>query len=342
MANDIAQGTKLKGHALTEAIDFLEEGLDQLLEPLHDEVKAAERWRRTVDDASNDFYERYKREYIDGEHYGEFNKAILELMALLEIPYIGQVISMIAKTIKNASRYAFKWIGEGVRLLLKMEKRQPEKPPELRIITDALNTYLETLKGIVDGLKDDIQTKHDGRQARARDRRRLAWDEIGRTLDNAGFRDHYFETWSASYDQYQKRVEKLTQETALKLYQKIAEDPSRLKKMRGIRLATDVVATVLVVIQGGLTWTDMVMGPLVAPVLQLILEAGLGRYVEYQKSQLRKQQLNVFKEVVGGSLVNPIYDLFQPSVGPDQLEQARRDVGLLRSASLAVVNAVEG
>lgn len=318
VADEITRGTDLKRQALRGAIGFLDRRLDEALAPLWNEVAQARRWSQLVDQlAETHFYGRYKREYLDGEKYVDFNQTLVKLMDLLEIPGIGGIIAGVSKGLKVVSQFVVRSIVTGFRMVFTRGDSAARKGPELEVVALAFEDWIDSLRAQAQVLAEREQNP--------------AWARIHKTLEDPDFMHDYGDALGAAYQSYRQRMDQVTGTRARALFDLISKKPALLNTLRGLKVTLDVGTTALIVSSGGLNWTDAVIGPLVAPLQRLILEFGLDQYLATQKMQLKQDQQAALREVADQRMIAPIRNLYPTAIDQAALAAARTDLNTLRA-----------
>jgi hypothetical protein len=328
VANDVADGALLKRRALRGTLEFLDRRLDDALAPLWSDLALSQRWEEQVDRLSRErFYERYRREYLDGEKYVDFNQTMLKLMDRLEMPGIGPIISGVSQGLKAVSRFVFGSIAKGVGwIFTRGGARAPKTGPELEIVAEAFDDWITALRG-------EAQTL-------AQNDPHPAWHGIARALDRLLASPEYVEGLASSYQQYRESMDQITSRRAQALYEQIATRPALLNTLRGLKVTLDVGTTALIVSSKGINWTDAVIGPLVVPVQRLIIEFGLEQFVTLQKAQLKHEQLAALRAVIQSRMMDPVRALYQPAAVAAELTGARTDLATVSVALRGILDPV--
>ncbi|GIW89520.1 MAG: hypothetical protein KatS3mg108_3844 [Isosphaeraceae bacterium] len=315
VAAELATGPRLRHAALLGGSQMLQRHLDQILAPLHAALTRHRDWESRVASLTRSaFLDPYRRDYLDGERYVEFNQALVKVLDLLEVPGIGPIVSGVSRGLRSASRWVFATVARGVQGLFGI-RSTARRGPELDAIAHAFERWIEALRGEAQSLA-----------AQSTD---PAWPAIVRTLASPSFLPHLADSLGAAYLDYRARIDQITSDRAHTLYNLITQRPRLLTALRGIKLSLDVGTTSLIVASGGLDWTDAVVGPLVAPLQRLALEAGLDPYLQLQKTQLKQQQLAALTQLVEQQLVQPVQSLYHVPATTADLAAAAADAALL-------------
>lgn len=323
VAADIARGVALKKRALRGAIQFLDRRLDDLLAPLEAEVSVTEYWHDIVERTTRrEFYDRYRRDYLEGEKYVDFNQTLVKLLDLLEVPGIGPIISAISKGLRSVSTAIVSTAATALRSFFRVKPAPEIRAPERDVVVACFEHWLETLK-------NEAQVQADrGRHA--------AWGRIALQLGSYDFIMNFTKELGAAYIAYRERMDEITDQRARALYEIIRGNPKLLHSLRGLKLALDAGTTTLIVASHGLNWTDAVIAPLVIPVQRLLLEYGVEKYMDVQKARLKEDQFAALTEMTETHMVTPVRRLFVSAVSPEEMEAARRDFDMVKAAAMEI------
>jgi hypothetical protein len=313
----------LKKRALRGAVRFLDRRLDDLLAPLKAELSVTEYWHAIVERATRqEFHDRYRRDYLEGEQYVDFNQTLVKLLDLLEVPGIGPIISTISKGLRALSTAIVGTAASALRAVFRAKPAPQVRAPERDVVVACFEHWLGTLR-------NEAQVQADRGQ-------HAAWSKIASRLGSYDFIVSFTKDLGAAYVAYRERMDRITDERARALYEIIRRNPKLLHSLRGLKLALDAGTTTLIVASHGLNWTDAVIAPLVIPLQRLLLEYGLERYLDVQKARLKDEQLAALTEMIEANMVRPVRRLFVGAVSPEEMAAARRDFDLVRSAALKV------
>jgi hypothetical protein len=320
VAREASRGAELKRQALRGAVGFLQRHLDEALRPLADEAERAARWAGTVERITAEHVlEPYRRDYLEGVRYGEFNRTLVHVMGLLQVPWVGPVVDLAGKVVRTPIRLATGL----VRRLAGAGEKTPKLPPEQQVLREAVETWLAALKAEA--------------QALAGAEPQPAWAEIVRRLDGEAFRRDLLGRFEDGFQTYRVDLEETVRRRAAAIFRKLEEDPKRLNTLRGANLAANLFTVALVIKSWGIDWSDAVIGPIVAGLWQNLLEWGLGRYLETQRAGLLHEQYEAIRGLVEARLASPARALFPASVRAEDLLAARRDFATVQEAVSRIV-----
>lgn len=319
---DLRDRRGLKRAALAGGLDFLDAHWDELLAPLLAEANVGLEWARAVDRlARQEFFERYRRDYLDGRDYSDFSLAVVKLLDLLEVPGIGTVVSIVSTAIKQP----FQWMMSGLRSLIGTQQ-EPPKPPEEEVVIAAYERWLAALKA--EAQEQAQATGHP------------AWRDVTARLDSSRFLLSLEERLAQAYIRYRDEMTRLIDQRANELYQYVEERPLLRHTLQGSKTLADLLSAVAVVKMGGMDLSPMLLYPAVAPLVRFVLEQVGEGFMELQKEALKREQLEALKSVLETEMLAPMRELFQAGVSGDEIAAARRDWQTLREALRGVGAAI--
>ena len=311
-------GATLKRSALHGSVRFLTRRIDEVFRPLERESEAAAVWEQTVTKITQiEFLDRYRSEYLYSQRYSEFNQALIYLMELLEVPWIGPVMKLLRSVIRAPLRLV---TGLVSRLWWRSAAATATRPPEHDVVTQLFDAWLPALKS-------EAQTQ-------AATRLHPAWQNIVQGLEERKFRDDLAKNLEAAYQTYHREIDAEVQRRSREIYTTVEQNPTLLHTLRGTNLLVDAATLVLVIQAGGIDWSDAVVGPIVAGLRRVLLDAGMEVYLERQKRALQDQQYTAIQQLVENALVKPVHALFVREVQTEDLETARQDFAVVKAAAL--------
>lgn len=251
--------------------DFVQHHWPQWMAPIELESEAQDNWQKAVDDAIENAKERYATRYLNNpQKYDTFNKAIAELLTLLEIPGIASTLSATRSVVTWPARKLFK-LGRSIK-----ERGVEPADQELEVLDLILEQTLTTLQGHI--LVE--QQESQGTQT--------YWASMQKALTQN--KDLIRGQYTQRAEQIQKEFEPRIDEAAQQLYVQLQDQPMLLNTLRAARASTDAAAVVLAVKSGGLAPADLVIAPAMLSVTTLLTESALGQYMERSKNQLKEEQ----------------------------------------------------
>lgn len=310
---------ELRRQAERGGIQFLRQHLDACLAPLKAEAEIAAAWGREVQQAAQrEILDRYRRDYLDSQEYGDFNLAMLRLLDLLELPVIGQFVSFTARLIRMPVQWAF----QGVRSLFVDQADEKQKSPEEEVVLEAYEQWLRTIRGVAQARREQADTVDE----------RKAWDEITRRLNSQALLDEMEDDLAQAYVKHRERMAELIDERADAVWESIQDRPALRHTLQGSKFLLDAAATLGAVLANGLDPYDLLIAPLVAPIMRYLLEMVGEQYMEQQKELLKDEQLAALSEVIEQSLLRKTRGLYTATVSDEQLAAAHAHLETLAAA----------
>jgi len=278
---------------------FIQHHWQSWIEPIERERNAHNNWKEAVDRAVEDAKKRYATRYLNNpEKYETFNKAIAELLTLLEIPGLADALTKTRSVVTWPVRKLF---GMGRKLT-----QSNDKPNDLEL--DTLDLILEQTLTNLQG--------HIMVELREPETDKVYWESVQQALmENKEF---IRERYSARAIQIQTEFEPQIDAAAQQLYVQLQSQPALLNTLRAARVSTDAAAVVLAVKSGGLAVADLVIAPAMLSVTTLLTESALGQYMQRSKNQLKfKQQALIDDQLIDKELGAHLQAL------SDQLDSAK-------------------
>ncbi len=271
-----------------QVISFVKQHWPVWIEPISIEQAALENWQLAVDQALKAAEERYVSRYLDNPHkYDTFNRAIAELLTLLEVPGIAGTLTAARTVVTWPARKLF---GLGQQVI----SRQTAPADQEQEVLDLI--FEQTMTGLQGHIIVTQQEKED--QANW-------WQALQKEMleQKPALTDQFNSTAKQVQNEFEPRIDA----TAQQLYTQLQSQPALLNSLRAARVTTDAAAVVLAVKSGGLAAADLVIAPAMLSVTTLLTESVLGQYMERAKKQLKQEQLDevrsrLFQAVLGQQL----------------------------------------
>ena len=255
------------------------------LAPLEHELAARDDWEARVADALGAAEEDYVRRYLDDPRkYDTFNRALAELLTLLELPGVAKAL---ARTRELVTWPARTLLGVGRRRLGVERAAAPDR--EAEVLADVLKRTLTALAGTLIERREADDERSDwwrAAHARFRERRPAIVTRFERRSE-------------AARRAFEPRIE----EAARRLHDRLRTQPALLATLRTARVTTDAAGVALAVKSGGLAPADLVLAPAMLSVTTLLTESVLGRYLDAVRRELQaEQRAMVRRELLEGVL----------------------------------------
>jgi GTPase SAR1 family protein len=270
------------------------------VEPVKAEHRLQAEWRELVDDALRDSLNLYQRDYLNHpHHYETFQRALAELLTLLEIPGVGGAL--------HAARRVVTWpLRQIVRLgqTVGGRNREPPDGAEAAILRQATEHLFIRIGETLLLRRDDSSAEQSW------------WREIGGLFrEDKPILLHRFEAAAQNYLRaFQPEIEK----TARGLYDHLREHPAVLNGLRATRATTDAAALAVALHTGGIGVQDFIIAPAMLSLTSMLAEGALGRYMGKAADDLKQRQMAAVEKLFRDTVRVPLIRL------PARLDTARR------------------
>lgn len=272
-------------HLAAGLIRYLRSNWQQWMEPVRLEQRAEQEWRLLLEQAGQSALEIYRRDYLDHPyHYATFQRALAELLTLLEVPGLASVLAQLRKVIT--------W---PVRQLGRLGRRlQPgsTSTSEPAVLQQA---GLHALFRIRQGVADAAEKSPHGRGW---------WLALGRELGRR--QSGLVEAFAQASTCYARDFEPEVERTARGLYDKLREHPAVLNSLRATRVTTDAAALAVGLHTGGIGLQDFVIAPAMLSLTSLLTESALGHYIHRANESLKRRQAEAVAGLVDAALLAPL------------------------------------
>jgi hypothetical protein len=241
------------------------------LAPVWRELAARAEWNRLAEAAIEDARAIYRRDFLDHpHHYETFQRALAELLTLLEIPVLAEGIA--------ATRKLLTW---PMRQLAKLGRRwradaESELGLEQTVLARILDhAFIHLGQHLLEKAGDDPEQAG-------------YWRELGLQLRKErtqGARERAAALARHTVD-FQPEIER----TARQLHERLKEHPAALHTLRGARATADAAALALALHTGGIGFHDFLLAPAMLSVSSLLTESALGHYMHKAEAELKQRQ----------------------------------------------------
>lgn len=272
---------------------FIQTHQTDWLTPLLDEQNAREEWQNLIDEALLKGEKTYANEYLENDDkYDTFNRALAELLTLLELPGLAPTL---AKTRQLITWPARKILGVGKSVWDgQIGFNSKTANNAINSESDALDLVLNnTLISLQGELLEQPQNPF--------------WTQLNRQfrIKESQIKASFQEQAHAAQKEFEPEIE----EAAQKLFERLQSQPALLNTLRAARVTADAAGVALTLKSGGLAPADLVLAPAMLSVTTLLTESALGRYLETIKQDLKTRQHahiteRVFEGVLGAQLSN--------------------------------------
>jgi len=285
--------------------------------PLEHELAAAATWNALVEAALEEAEQQYVRRYLDDPRkYDTFNRALAELLTLLELPGIARTLSRAREVVTWPARTL---LGIG-RRRLGGASAAPDQEAEV---------LAEVLEGVLTRLQGELIERRDDDPAQA------PWWGAAQQAFRAR-RGDIAERFTARGETVRRDFEPRIEEAARRLHERLRAQPALLATLRAARATTDAAGVALAVKTGGLAPADLVLAPAMLSVTTLLTESALGRYLDTVRRELQAEQRALVRRELLDGVLGESLDSLARGLDDDALLSGGLDPAVLEAATRPV------
>lgn len=259
------------------------------VEPVKAEHKLRAEWAELVAKAVQESLAVYRRDYLDHpRHYATFQRALAELLTLLEIPGIGNALV--------AVRQIVTWpLRQIVSLGRSIGNRHPDSADaaETNILRQAMAHLLVRVGESV------VIRRNEGLTEQA------FWREMAGAFRNS--KATLLQNLDTSTRRYQQSFQPEIDQAARRLYELLRQHPAVLNGLRATRATTDAAALAVALNTGGIGVQDFIIAPAVLSLTSMLAEGALGHYMDREAAELKRRQMaaveTLFRETAEAELL---------------------------------------
>lgn len=270
--------TETRRSVVRGGIDYLTKFEASLLAVAREDLEALRGWRELVERGREEFAERYYKEYLTGNKFPRFNEALVRLLQLLELPGIGQYVSLALWAVRTPYRLARGFVS-------KLVTRPPTAQiPEEPILDAALQGWLDLLR----------------KEAARRKGEHPLWEHAEKGFEGP-LPEQVRQQFHKCMRDFQVGLLQEVESTARSIYEDLEKRPVTLNALRGLKFTLEAGSIGGMLIAGGLSpWDLLVL--LVTPLIQEIAELLGKQYVDTQKEKARQRQQELLERCVARPL----------------------------------------
>lgn len=293
---------------------FLRTHWQDWLAPIRREMAAQSEWTGLVDSALKEGLSIYRRDFLDHpQSYETFQRALAELLTLLEIPGLAGGLAAARKILTWPARQLAR-LGKGSR---GKENLGQETAVLARIIEHLFIHLMQEL--LQKGAEDPTLSSYWRELAAALKAER----KIGELQRASALATHVRE--------FQGEIDR----TAHQLHDHLREHPAVLNGLRATRVTADAAALAVALHTGGIGVQDFIIAPAILSVTSMLAESALGRYLFKAEAELKERQYQAVETLfdqtlrpVLVSLPNRLNSEDRFNIPEGMLEEAEKLIGL--------------
>ena len=288
----------------TQLNAFIRNHEAQWLEPVMAEANAREQWQSLIEKTLVNADEYYQNNYLNSpDKYETFNRALAELLTLLEIPCVAPTLAKARNVITWPAR---RLLGVGRQVLDKnrnpgLQGNEANMDQEVIVLSHILDSSVNELQ------RQLLETPNDP-----------WWQALNTQLRSKlpTIRGAYQQASEQARKDFEPEIEK----AAASLYEQLTKQPALLYTLRAARASADAAGMALAVKSGGLAPTDLILAPAMLSVTTLLTESALGKYLDTIKRDLKmRQREHIRRAVFEQALLAPLQHTSDTLSAPELL-----------------------
>lgn len=300
----------------TTAVDYwIAAHRERWLAPLDHELAAMSSWEVLVAETLEEAEEMYATRYLnDPRKYDTFNRALAELLTLLELPGIARSLARARDLVTWPARTL---LGVGRKHLV--GERAPAPDQEADVLAEVIERALTRLQSAVTERRDDEPEQRDW------------WHAMQQAMraERPALVARFEQVGSVVRTDFEPRIEA----AAERLHHQLRKRPALLASLRAARVTTDAAGVALAVKSGGLAPTDLILAPAMLSVTTLLTEGALGRYLDTIRHELQNEQRTTIRRDLIDAVLGDTLARLARELDDDRLLSAGLDPRVRQAAA---------
>jgi ethanolamine utilization protein EutP (predicted NTPase) len=261
------------------ALQYLSSAGGELLDVARQDLAAMDAWRALVASSRQDFDDRYRNEFLNGEGFRRFDEARGRLLDLLELPGAGRAFAMVMWGL----RFPYRALQNAVQKAL-------VRPPAVNV------GETQVLEGAFRAWLDQIRAE----AIRRADSHPL-WKHVSDGF-NSGLGDAATDQFQTLLRNFQVSSADEIEGAARSVTAGLEKRPAILAFLRGGKFLLDIIAIVLAFWAGGWDWPTLIYIPLFVSIAHQLVELAVRQYVEQRRSAIRTRKMTIVSQAVSGPM----------------------------------------
>jgi hypothetical protein len=309
----LADPATARKRTVDHAMQYLGTSGGELLDVARQDLAAIDAWRNLVQTSRQQFDERYRTEFLNGEGFRRFDEARDRLLDLLELPGAGRAFAMTLFILRLPYR--------GLRTVIEKALVRPAavNVGEGQVLEGAFRAWMDQLRA----------------EAIRRADSHPLWRHIAAGF-NSGLMDAATDQFQALLRSYQLSSAEEIEAAARAVTAGLEKNQAALTMLRAGKLLLDVTAIVLAIWAGGFDWPTIVYIFLFVSAAHQVVELIVRQYVEGRRSAVRSKKMATISQAVSGPMADWLarwpatggsaYEKLQGALRrvPDTIAQLRR------------------
>jgi len=277
----LADPSMARKRTVDHALQYLAQSGGELLDVARQDLAAMDAWRALTQSSRQDFDERYRNEFLNGEGFRRFDEARTRVLDLLELPGAGRGFAMALW----ALRMPYRALQTAVQKAL-------VRPPAVNVGEQ------QVLEGAFRAWLDQIRAE----AIRRADSHSL-WKHVS-TGFSAGLTEAATDQFQTLLRNFQVSSADEIEGAARSVTASLENHRSLLAMLRGGKLLLDVAAIALAIWAGGWAWPTLIYIPLFVSLAHQLVELGVRQYVEGRRSAIRSRKMTIVNQAVSGPMAD--------------------------------------
>ncbi|MFK8067428.1 MAG: GTPase [Gammaproteobacteria bacterium] len=270
--------------------NFIEIHWDEWIKPIEEELEDQQEWQEYFQKTLDSAMQTYRNEFLDHpDYYDTFQRAMAELLQLLEIPGLVQSL--------GKTREVITW---PVRTLFKFGKNVFQSDAK-KIDSGRDKSYeADLLRQLVEQVLTDLASSSFFKAREVESFSSLRQQEFHRLLSQS--RTTIAAQFAQQVSIYQTEFDQEIQSSAQQLYTRLEQQPALLNSLRAARVSTDAAAVVFALKTGGLSLNDFILAPAMLSLTTYLTESSVGQYINTVKAKLKARQYETVEALLTNHL----------------------------------------
>jgi hypothetical protein len=309
----LADPQSARKRTIDHALQYLGTSGGELLDVARQDLAAMDAWRHLVQVSREEFDNRYRTEFLNGEGFRRFDEARERLLDLLELPGAGRAFAMALFVLRLPYR--------GLRSLVEKALIRPAavNVGESQVLEGAFRAWMDQLRA----------------EAIRRADSHPLWKHVSRGF-NSGLGDAAADQFQALLRSHQVSSAEEIEGAARAVTAGLERNPGGLVVLRAAKLVLDLTAVALAVWAGWLDWPIIVYLFLFVSASHQVVELLARQYVEGKRRGIRARKMSTVTQAVSGPMADWLtrwpatggsaYEKLQGALRrvPDTIAQLRR------------------
>ncbi len=266
---------------------WLQQHWTQWLAPVRSENMAMAEWQKIQQQYTDSFLDYYQRYYHQESHFSAtIQKAIRQLLELLEIPLIAGSLGNVRKVITWPARHLGVLIKSGLSRNRALQSSNTDNPEKDIILEATRHAWLE--------MQNKVSQQTQAESSAVDSRMQKWWQQLAISLADKS-QQASIET-EDMVEAYQTSFEPEINQAATQLYEHLQDSPKTLNGLRAARATTDAAAVIIAIKTAGIGVHDLLLTPAMLSVTSFLAESAIGSQMKQIEKNLKQRQITLLKK----------------------------------------------